>query len=191
MVDRWIHIQDSGGDWWIQPIWSEINKSVERKKVAQPNDEMRSLGLHLSTRLDMLPRINKRVNEDVKELYTVMKKHETKHITTLQKRGVGYQIDNELKYQLLIDIDSLLFETNSCTELMQKFLVKVYQHLDLTIGSNNIGWEIRKLLTKKGQNVSWFVDLDVNRNFFTHEGSPYLAVDITDPINYDLLSTVV
>lgn len=47
---------------------------------------------------------------------------------------------------------------------------------------------IKKIIESKGFDTKWFQDLDSHRNFFIHEGAPYVAVDVSKGRNeYDLL----
>ena len=101
--------------------------------------------------------------------------------------GYAFPIDDDLKYELLVDIDSLLFELNSCCELMTKLFEGLYQHVGKNLKGDNAGLTIREALIKEGQNASWFVKLDEHRNFFIHEGAPYIAADLTNAPDYDLL----
>ena len=51
-----------------------------------------------------------------------------------------------------------------------------------------VGKHIRSIIENAGEDASWFILLDTNRNFFIHDGAPYLSIDITEaPIRFDLL----
>ncbi len=70
MPKKWIHINDSVGDPWILPIWSAVNSAVSSNKVSPiPKEIASQFGLSISTRLDMLPRVVKRINSEVLEVY--------------------------------------------------------------------------------------------------------------------------
>jgi hypothetical protein len=53
---RWIHISEQPGDPWILPIWNEVRLAVERNAVPATSQEMKELGAHISSRLNLFPR---------------------------------------------------------------------------------------------------------------------------------------
>ena len=55
MEMQWLHIDTDVGDTWVLPIWSAVNNAIRSKRVAPLTKEMSELGLHISTRLDILP----------------------------------------------------------------------------------------------------------------------------------------
>ncbi len=55
---------------------------------------------------------------------------------------------------MLIDIDSFLFEMNSCVELIIKFIEKIYALLNIDV--EDINEELMKMLLEKGQDKKWF-----------------------------------
>jgi len=188
MVKKWISLSELGGDRWIIPIWGAVVAAVNAGKVRQLNQEVQERGLAISIRLNMLPRIIDRINTQCDEVYSIIESHEQEHEFTPQQEGYAMIIDDELKYNLLVDIDSLLFELNSCCELMNKLFEELYKHVGNPIKEKQVGTRIRKILEEKELNTDWFIMLDEHRNFFIHEGAPYVAVDISnEPTVYDLL----
>jgi len=157
MIDKWLHIEELGGDLWVLPIWSSVNDALQKGKIKNLPAEVYELGVYISTRLNILPRIVKRINAEVTELFVVAEKHEEDNVFTKTEEGRALRINNDLKYNIIGDIDSLLFEINSACELIK-------------------------------QNPSWFSNLDQHRNFFIHNATPYIAIDISSgPGNYELL----
>jgi hypothetical protein len=93
--------------------------------------------------------------------------------------GYAFPIADDLKYSLLTDIDSLLFELNSACDLMCDFVKALYSHVRKPIRKSKVGPEIVRILKSAGHDPCWFRSLDSNRNFFMHEGAPYIAVDVS------------
>ncbi len=188
-VKKWIHINDSVGDPWILPIWSVVNDAESKGKSKTISKEIKSrLGISISTRLDMLPRILNRINKEVYDVYKAVEIHNSDHIFTLKKEGYAFDIDENLKFNLLIDLDSLLFELNSVCELMTNLIFELYTHAGKNIDKKKVGFIIKKVIEESGESSDWFINLDTHRNFFMHEGAPYIAADVTNgPDNYDLL----
>ena len=189
MPDKWIHINTSVGDPWILKIWNAVNDAVSSGNASPiPKEITSQLGLSISTRLDMLPRIVNRINDEAQKVYTATKTHQKEHVFTLQKEGYVFDLDDNLKFNLLIDIDSLLFELNSVCELMTSLIFVLYEYIGKPIKKKEVGLTIKKIIEEAGNSSDWFQELDKQRNFFMHEAAPYFAVDISKgPGKYDLL----
>lgn len=180
MPEKWIHINTKVGDPWILPIWSAVNDAESTGKSKPISKEIKSqLGLSISTRIDMLPRIVHRINEEVAKVYKAVEAHNSEHIFTPKKEGYVFDIDENLKFNLLIDLDSLLFELNSVCELMTNLFFELYTHAGKKIDKKKVGLIIKKVIEGSGKPSDWFIDLDIHRNFFMHEAAPYFAVDVT------------
>lgn len=188
MITKWLHLSELGGDPWVLPIWAAVNEAVKSGKVPPLLPEVYRLGLHVSVRLNILPRVVQRVNSNTSLLYEKTKKHGPEYVFTLAKEGYVYPLDNDLKYSLLADIDALLFEFNSACELMTRLFGLLRAHVDQPIPPKQLGKAISDVLSQGTQNDSWFVLLDKHRNFFTHEGAPYIALDLSnEPATMDIL----
>ncbi len=187
MVTKWLHIQYLGGDPWVNPIWSAVNEALERRACGPVHDELRQLGVHVSTRLTMLPMIYRRINQAVGSIRAAVANHKPHHEFTPGQEAYAFDLEDNLKFNLLLDSDSLLFELNSCCELMTCFFEGLYAHAGRALPVAPAGRAIRKILEDAGQPTQWFQELDSHRNFFIHSGAPYFAVDLSDPSSYDLL----
>lgn len=189
MPNEWVHINTNVGDPWILPVWTAVNDAENSGQASQIPKEVKSqLGLSISTRLDMLPRIVNRINDEVTKVYKATKAHKKEHIFTKHKEGYTFDIEENLKFNLLIDIDSLLFELNSVCELMTSLFFVLYTHFGKHIKKEKVGQIIKGVLESAGKPSDWFQELDNQRNFFMHEGAPYFAVDISGGSGkYDLL----
>ncbi len=180
MVDKWLHIDERGGDPWILPIWGAAHHAVKEGKIRELPSEVYELGLHVSTRLNILPRSIRRLNVGVTELYSASTNHKPEHVFSKGTEGAALHIDNDLKYEILCDVDSLLFELNSLCELMTNLFYCLYEHAEHALEREKVGSEIKKLLEEAGQDTEWFSNLSNHRNFFIHEGAPYIAIDISE-----------
>jgi hypothetical protein len=114
---------------------------------------------------------------------------ETHHEFTTHANGYVFPLAPDFKYAFPVDLDALLFEVNSCCELMGRLFEKVYEHAGKGLPLSPVGRTIRQVLEAAGQDAKWFAKLDGQRNFFIHEGAPYFAVDLSgaDTGHYDLL----
>lgn len=186
---KWIHINTEVCDPWILPIWGALNDAEMSGKAKPIAKEIKSkLGLSISTRLDMLPRIIHRINTGVNQVYEETKKHKKEHVSSLNIEGYSFNVDESLKFNLLIDIDSLLFELNSICELMRNLFFTLYTSAGMDIAKKDAGLQIKKIIEISGNSPDWFVQLDNHRNFFLHNAAPYFAVDVSEGQGkYDLL----
>ncbi|MBK8015495.1 MAG: hypothetical protein IPK20_01525 [Betaproteobacteria bacterium] len=187
MVTKWLHLSELGGDPWVLPIWTAVNKAVEAKKVQALSKDQRELGVHVSARLNILPRIASRINTEAKVLCDIAKTHKPEHVFTATTHGAALHVDDDLKYQLIADINAFLVEVNSCAELMSKFLQLLYAQAGIPIPDNKLTDMLRQILSKSNVSGDWFTILDRNRNFVTHNGTPYIAIDVSNQETWDLL----
>ncbi len=187
-VEKWIHINYEENDKWLFPIFNAIRKSLKMSDNDKFDNSFTELSYHISTRLEMLPIIYKRLNEGYSLIIEICKEQvNIEHISSKTKNGYVLEIGEELTHKMLIDIDSFLFEMNSCVELIIKLIEKIYSVLRINV--ENINEELMKMLLEKGQDKKWFKLLDSGRNFFTHDGTPFFAIDYTNSLKgyYDIL----
>lgn len=179
MIEKWLHIEYISGDQWVSAIWSEINTAIRQGHLKRPPKIIGELSLHITTRLDMLPKISKRINHECEALYEAIKNHGQEYVFTPHKNAFAYRIDDDLKFNLLLDINSFLFEINACCELIMDFMSKIYEFLGQTLSKKDAGQKIKTLLEADGKSTDWFRLLDNHRNLFIHNITPYFAVDLT------------
>ena len=187
MISKWLHLNELGGDPWVLPIWHSINEARKTKKIAAITKEMSELGVHISTRLNILPRIINRLNKETAALYQSAKSHKAENVFTNSESGAALSVNDDLKYQIIADIDSFLFELNSCVEQMQNFFQLLHEHAGSTIRNKDLSDAVMVTWKECGVNEAWFSLLDRGRNYFSHQGTPYLAIDISDGQQWDLL----
>jgi hypothetical protein len=188
-VTKWLHVEYISADPWVLPIWAAANQAAQRGKIAALPDELAQLGLHISTRLGMIESVIRRVNDGARHLEELIATREPRHEYTAPDSGYVFRLPADFKYGFLVDLDALLFEVNSCCELMGRLFEGVYQHAGKVLPVTPVGKTIRQVLEAAGQDAAWFVNLAGHRHFFIHEGAPYFSVDLSgaDTGHYDLL----
>ena len=185
MITSWLHLDERGSDPWILPIYGSLNK---KGLLEGFSDESKELGLALTIKLNTLPRVVSRVNNDIQALFVKCEGHEDKHVFTKGNDGFAFSVDNDLKYQIIADIELLLFEIKSSSELMTNFMLEIYKTVGKEMDAMEMGKIIKKIVDDSGLDSMWFVSLAGHRNFFIHEGAPYLAIDTSNGKgNYDLV----
>jgi len=180
MIEKWVHITYLGGNPWVLPIWAAFNEGVSAGKFPEKSGEMSELAIHLSTRLNMIPWIVDSVNQDLNAIKDAIKNIDTKYISTPDKVGYAFDLDDKITYNLLTHFDSFVFEIDSCSELITSFIRKIYCHLGHQVCEKKIGRKLKDIIQSEGGSIYWFESLQNCRNFFIHEGSPYFAIDISN-----------
>lgn len=184
MIKQWKHISEIGGDPWVLPIWNSIHKAIAEDRMQTFPKKLSELALYISTKLTMMPRIILRINKECKEVWDIINKRDKEDDYWNGHEGRAVSIDDELKYNLLIDLDTLLFELKSCLELMRQYLLEIYKLTNKKISRKQINNEFKNIVLQDGINTTWYDDLEKNRTFFIHIGAPYIAVDLTNEGQY-------
>jgi hypothetical protein len=116
-IKRWVHISEEGGDPWVLPIWTAANSAIKAGRAKKLTKRMRELGVHISTRLNLVHRVIQRINESATAVNIAVSARPADHEFSPATQAYALRIDKTLKFGLLLDIDSLLFEMNSLYEL--------------------------------------------------------------------------
>ncbi len=127
MQEKWIDIALLGSDQWCHPIWTAINQAVAEGRTTNPSREFNELCLNLMLRRSLLPRISGHINKGVRSLGVAVSKSGESHISTPSKQGNALVWDQESLLDLVLNIDSLLFELQSCVDLGDTLLTLAYK----------------------------------------------------------------
>lgn len=187
-IEKWIHINYEVTDKWLYPIFNALRESLGMKNTDKFDNSFIELSYHISTRLEILPKIYERLNEGYKQIISICEeKAKKENVSSNNINGYVLEIEEGIAYRLIVDIDSFLFEMNSCVELITKLIKKIYTLVGINV--DNINEELIKILLQKGQDKKWFALLDSGRNFFIHDGTPFFAIDYTHSSKgkYDIL----
>jgi hypothetical protein len=187
-VNKWIHIEDLGGDPWVLPIWKSIHNAKESGKVKQFSPRMSEMGSHISTRLDMINYSRVILSKTLSNVYDYVNAHSSpENVFTNERESVALRVLPELKFSLLLEIDSLLFEVNAGCELMKEYLGEIYDHVGKDYDRKKLGIELKNIIEAGAGEAEWFRLLDRSRNYFSHNGTPYIAIDISKEGLSDIL----
>ncbi len=94
----------------------------------------------------MMPWIIKRINKQCKELWDIIEKRDKEDDYWNEHQGRALLLDDELKYNLIIDSESLIFELESCLELMRQFLLQIYEISNSKIRRKQINNEFKNII---------------------------------------------
>jgi hypothetical protein len=187
MIEKWIHIECIFKNKWGLKILAEINKAINENRMETPSDAFYDYSMSIAIRIDLIDRLLRRITSHLQIISKEIIKITEDNIFTQDKEGYVFYIDDDLKLDLLIDIDAFLFEINSCCELLGMYLFELYNALEISIDKGKVGITLARILREAGTDISWFRKLDDCRNFFIHTGAPYIAIDVTDDDNKNLI----
>lgn len=186
-VECWIQIDTEVRAPWVTAIWGEYHNARKAAKLPPIPPDLSELAIHLSTRLDMLPHVFKRVGAEAEAIYDNTRNAPNKNRARVGRKAIVFPLPRKLKYEFLLDVDSLLFELNSSCELMSSFLQHIHELAGESINKDDVGERVRQIVQGAGQDTEWFTTLANHRHLFIHEAAPWFAVDITDESCPDIL----
>ena len=177
-----LHINYFSGNAWGYSIWNAINNAEKRDKKYALSKNLRhnilgNIMLAVSYRIDCLPVVIDRINEEVDSIYKLVKKRDK------TKDEYAFEINPKLIHSLLVDIDSFIFELRSCCELMEKLIKAISRYFkkfnakEFTEELPIAGWS----------QDNWYRNLRNLRIDIFHCTAPYVDVDISCEQKYDLL----
>lgn len=169
---------------WSHAIWNAFNDAEKRNKKYKlkklREDEFCNTIFAISLNLEFLPFIVRRINKEKERLapyiYNRNKDNDNNDKCSLD-------IPIEIKYPLLIDIDSLIFELRSCCELMEKAAKKLSRYLKNVFKRN---LSVAELPKKQWLSANWHRKLKEIRKDIFHHSTSHLDIDISNE-PYDLL----
>ena len=170
---------------WGYPIGNAITKAITQGKVpplsVEFNKEVGDLMLAFSTRIDCLPIIIKRINNNAVNLYKEVAKRDK------TQDHCGYKPKGGIEYELLIDINSFLFETHAGLKTLEALGRKILRKCSkIKIGPKDPF--LRNILIDAKKSAAWLDQLSMDRGHFAHAGMPWIAVCLdNEPKTYDLL----
>lgn len=170
------------GNTWGYSIWNAINdaEKCDKKYTLSANFRHNMLGnimLAVSYRIDCLPIIINRINDEVASIYKLIKNRDK------TKDAYAFEIDPKLVHSLLVDVDSFIFELRSCCELIEKLIKAISRHFK----KFNAKEFAEELPSAGWSQDNWYADLRNLRIDIFHHTAPYVDVDVTCEQRYDLL----
>jgi len=181
MGESYLHITyipSSDGNW-LPRLMNRLQKSSSATLQGRMNSwaktPLKDMGLTLATKLAMLSQVTRRFDMQFQRLAEHLREEEDEVRECVQTRSSYRVPENELPYELLVDIDCFLFESRSTYEMVGKFLREFYYRiLDRKVNED----EIKSMLSERGADVRWIEELSQNRNLFIHETAPWIALKI-------------
>ncbi len=176
---QFIHINYLSTSGWVLTIMSRLLNSSDpqlRKAFEHWSETpLKELGIAITTRMHMLGLNVRRLNARVTKLREEIAADPSKLDASLSGGYVFPLKDNDLAYELLLDMDSFIFETRSLYEIVGKFLVALF---DVLFSRKITEADLQSILAGKGIDTRWITELRENRKLFFHQTAPWLAVQV-------------
>ena len=186
MAVQHLHINYVPENGWVLTIMTRLLHSPDpqlRKAFEDWSDTpLMELGFAITTRLHMLGLCILRLNRQVSNLRGELSGDLPQVEWALAKGGAFTLKDKELPYELLLDMDSFIFETRSLYEIVGKFLVHLFRAL---FGKAVTEADLQARLSANGIDTRWIEELRENRKLFFHQTAPWLAVSVGDGMKFD------
>jgi hypothetical protein len=191
-----------------RPIWTALRQAENDGKIHAPvpADLMREFGdtaIHLGTRHYVMKRAVEELKSALVDIYNLVPEPWSIPVTH------GYRVitGDQARDRVLLAVDAFLFEFRSFLELLAQFahgiltrLGKAPAHIEqlrsgvaVTITDKRNRFHSHAFLLwlcdRLQITTSWYEFLSKHRNFFTHQGAPYCAIEdrMVRPPEFDLL----
>jgi len=188
MTNNYLEINYEPTERWLRPILARLHQSsntiIQKRMKAWGETPLRELGLAIGTKLTMLPVVVARVNRQIQLLGDQL---DESMVDCCLKRDAGYSLsDQSFPFEILVDLDSFLFESRSTYEIIVSFLKEFFNHI---LGRDVNQEELQALLKAEGIDTQWIKELRENRNLFSHNTAPWLAIHILSraPLRFELV----
>ena len=157
---QYIHVDYMPSSGWVLTIMSRLLKSSDpqlRKAFEQWSESpLKELGIAITTRMQMMGLSIRRLNARVAALREEIAA-DSSQLDAALSRGYVFQLkDRNLAYELLLDMDSFIFETRSLYEIVGKFLVALF---DILFGRKMTEAELQSMLAAKGIDTRWIEEV--------------------------------
>jgi hypothetical protein len=181
-----------------RPIWTALREAEAGGKVAEPlateiSQQFGNTAIHLGTRHYLMKRAIEELTDSLVEIFNLVEDSWQPPIA--EYRVIDEKKGGQARDRALLIVDSFLFEFRAFLDLLAKFVYGIL----LAIGKGPATTEtlssgaVVEVTSKKGRlkphgfllylsdklslEIEWYKFLSLHRNFFTHEGAPYCAIE--------------
>lgn len=180
-----------------RPIWTALNGAVKEGRISsalceEVQQDFGQKAIHLGTKHALLALTIEDIRDAQLKIAVLLDK--TPVESHMGYRVVSGQDWEKARDRVLLATDSFLFEFRSFLELLADFVYGILSALGKKpADSQTIGSERLDLVSKNGElrshnflrymchllalDTGWYEFLSRHRNFFTHEGCPYCAIE--------------
>jgi hypothetical protein len=194
-----------------RPIWTAARQAESQGKLPPQLGQrlFENLGgaaIHLGTRHYVMKRATEELRSALQDIYNLVPEPWSIP-TTYGFRVVSGEACEQARDRVLLAIDSFLFEFRAFLDLLARFVYRFLTAIGRgpagseqlssgkTIHITDKGGKLRPhafllyISDKLGESTAWYGFLNAHRNFFTHQGAPYCAIEdrMVRPPEFDLL----
>jgi hypothetical protein len=171
------HISYEPENGWVLSMMTRLSQSknpqLRRAFEEWSKTPLLEFGFAVTTRMQMLGLCIRRLNARITQLRKCLGNDEEQLRLCLEQEYAFRLPDNHLAYEVLLDIDSFIFESRSLYEIVGKFL---HSFFATVFGHNVTEEELQALLSKRNIETRWINVLHDSRILFFHQTAPWLAI---------------
>jgi hypothetical protein len=194
-----------------RPIWTAAREAEKYGKL-QPNratdlfNELGATAIHLGTRHYIMKRATEELKSSLRDIYNLVPEPwaipETRGFRVVSGKSCELARD-----RVLLAIDSFLFEFRAFLDLLAQFAYRFLVEIGKQPASRQVLSHGKQItITSRGNQLrphafllyltnvlgipkDWYEFLNAHRNFFTHAGAPYCAIEdrMVRPPEFDLI----
>jgi hypothetical protein len=177
---QYCHIDYEPNNGWVLSIMSRLAQS-SNARLRQAHEEwhqtpLLDLGFAITTKIQMLTLCIRRLNKRVITLRTTLNDQEEQFRDCMQTGRAFTLPDTDLAYELLLDMDSFIFESRSLYEIVGKFMCNF---LASALGKKVTENEFEAILSARNIETRWIDTLRESRKLFFHQTAPWLAISVS------------
>lgn len=127
-----LYFETLGGEHFGLRIRGSLNDQIGKKEYVEPSKYTMELAGHIYYRLNMALRAVERIIFNWEKAISFIQENiKESHVFTDDKKGIAFRMDRSLEDDLRLDINSFLFESNSCCELIKEYYNRLNYDLSL------------------------------------------------------------
>ena len=161
------------------------NTTLKQRIAGWEGSKLREMCLAIATKLAMLDQVVLRIDRQLGRLGDQI--GDERKIEDCIRDGAAYAIaDKNLPFEMLVDVDSFLFESRSAYEIVGKFLRELSKQF---LGRSLSEKQLEAALANRCIDTRWIAQLRKDRTLFFHETAPWVAARIirTRPTKFELI----
>ncbi len=168
-------------DHWVLPVWGAVFKAESQKRIPRLSRnqrlKMRNLGLSITLKREFVRHLMKLLKPQLIGLRDFLNN------TELPEPKFAIRVPADIRNNILVYMDALLFELQSVIELTE-------QVAKFCLGLTSLPGKKRAEWVKRYFRGWWRTRIKNARNLYTHQSAPYFDLDFDRAPEYDLLFTV-
>jgi len=160
------------------------NPALKDRASQLQQGPLRELQLAVTTKLKVLQKVVVRFEKHLHELLVVLQGDRARVQRYIGEPNSAYKIGNEsLVWEIVLDIDSFLYETRSTYEIFGAFLREFFNRI---LGETITEQALKDTLEAQHIDTRWIEELREDRITFFHNTAPWIAADCKGSPNLEI-----